>query len=442
VKLPTVGGAAGRVRPGTFGRQLAVLMSGTALAQAVTILSAPVLSRLFTPEHFGIFTFYSSIVSVLAILAGGRYEIAVVLPDQDDEAANVLGVSFLLTAAVAIASGLGLALLLMADSSWTRQIDASWLIWIPASVFAMGAYQCFNYWSTRRQTFRRQSVSQMVRSGGVTGTQLTTGMAGWGGAGLIMGQLAGQWLAMIVLAYQTWREDGRRIVSALSMSGMKRAFKAYKQFPLYNLPQSLLNSLSQQAAPVMLAFFYGAAAAGLYGLALRLLQMPIQVISQSIRQVYLRRSSAAYNAGGRQFPLYAKTTAALAVVGIAPVCLLVLWGPEILAVVLGEQWREAGEYARWMVLWLYLAYLNPPAYVTAQVLNRQKLILGFEIAMTTVRTLALWYGFTTGSALTGIMLFSLTGVLFQTGLIIGMGLIAKRSDLKRMYTIASEVDEG
>jgi len=442
VKLPLSGSAAGRIRIGTFGKQLAVLMSGTALAQAVTILSAPVLSRLFTPEHFGVFTFYSSIVSVLAIMAGGRYEIAVVLPDREEEAANVMGLSMLLTAAVAVTSGLALALLLLADSSWTQQMDASWLLWIPASVFAMGVYQSCSYWSTRRQTFKRQSISQMVRSGGVTGTQLSTGLAGLGGAGLIMGQLAGQWLAAIVLAWQTWREDGRRIADGLSWSGMKRALAAYKQFPLYNLPQSLLNSLSQQAAPFMLAMYYGAAAVGLYGLALRLLQMPIQVISQSIRQVYLKRASAAHNGGGRQFPLYAKTTAALAAVGLVPVCLLVVWGPDVLAVVLGEAWREAGEYARWMVLWLYCAYLNPPAYVTAQVLGRQRLILGFEIAMTAMRTLALWYGFTAGSALTGIMLFSLTGVVFQLALVAGVGLIAKRTDGRRNTLLASEVDEG
>jgi len=442
VKLPLSDNAAGRIRLGTFGKQLAVLMSGTALAQAVTILSAPVLSRLFTPEHFGVFTFYSSIVSVLAIMAGGRYEIAVVLPEREEEAANVMGLSMLLTAAVAVTSGLALGLLLMADSAWTQQMDAAWLLWIPASVFAMGVYQSCSYWSTRRQTFRRQSISQMVRSGGVTGTQLSTGLAGLGGAGLIMGQLAGQWLAAAVLAWQTWREDGRRIAGGLSLSGMKRALAAYKQFPLYNLPQSLLNSLSQQAAPFMLAMYYGAAAVGLYGLALRLLQMPIQVISQSIRQVYLKRASAAHNGGGPQFPLYAKTTAALAAVGLAPVCLLVVWGPEVLAVVLGEAWREAGEYARWMVLWLYCAYLNPPAYVTAQVLGKQRLILVFEIAMTAMRTLALWYGFTEGSALTGIMLFSLTGVAFQLALVAGMGWIAKRTDGRRNTLLASEVDEG
>ncbi len=407
-------------------------MSGTALAQAVTILSAPVLSRLFTPEHFGLLTLYSSIISVMAILASGRYEIAVVLPDKDEEAANVMGVSMLLTLAVSFAAGAGLALLFLTDSPWTQAIDSLWAVWIPASVLAMGGYQCLNYWSTRRQTFRRQSVSQMVRSGGVTGTQLSTGLAGWGGAGLIMGQLAGQWLATLMLGYQTWREDGRQIKGSLNWSGMKQAFAKYKQFPLFNLPQSLLSSLSQHAAPVMLAFYYGAAAAGLYGLALRLLQVPIQVISQSIRQVYLKRASTVHNAEGRLFPLYAKTTAGLALVGIAPACLIAVWGPEILAVVLGEQWREAGEYARWMVLWLYCGYLNPPAYVTAQVLNKQKLILVFEIAMTAVRTLALWYGFTTGSALTGIILFCLSGVVFQTGLIIGMGWIASRSDRKRM----------
>ncbi|CAM4411217.1 lipopolysaccharide biosynthesis protein [Paenibacillus tarimensis] len=439
MRTPLAGNAAGRLKMGSFGKQLAVLMSGTALAQVITILSAPVLSRLFTPENFGVFTFYSSIISVLSIVAGGKYEIAVVLPEKDEDAVNVMGLSIMLAFITSLLSALLLGGAMWVNAPITAQMDTWWLLWIPASILAIGIYQSCNYWSTRQKTFRRQSVSQVVRSVGVSGTQLSTGFAGLGGAGLILGQLLGQWVATMTLFVQTWREDGKAIRDKLSMKKMLASIKTYKQFPLFNMPQAFINAMSQQMAPFLLAAYYGSAAVGLYGLSLRLLQMPINVISQSIRQVYLKRASDVFNRKGKQFPLYVKTILSLGAVGILPVCILVVWGPELFAVILGEQWREAGEFARWMILWLYLVYLNPPASVTAQVLNLQQLVLVFEVFLFAARFLALWLGFVYGTALTSIVYYSLTGVLFQMTLIAGMGWFAYRHD-KQIKQQLKEVD--
>ena len=65
-------------------------MTGIAISQAIPIAISPILTRLFTPNDFGIFALYLSIVSIISIVATGRYELAVILPDNDKDAIHIV----------------------------------------------------------------------------------------------------------------------------------------------------------------------------------------------------------------------------------------------------------------------------------------------------------------------------------------------------------------
>ncbi|WP_219835799.1 lipopolysaccharide biosynthesis protein [Paenibacillus sp. R14(2021)] len=429
-------------RVNTFGKQLTVLITGSVASQIILFLSAPVIARMFSPTDYGVFTFYSSMISILSMITGGKYEIAIVLPDSDEEAANVMGLSMLSVLAVT-----GFAAVLFAFfGEWFMGMfgadsDPLWLIWIPIGMLAVGWYQSCNYWSTRKKTFKRQSISQILRSTTVSGIQLSTGFSGIHAVGLILGQLGGQVIATSALMYQTWKEDGKMILSQLRWAKIKAASIRYKQFPLFNMPQTFLNALSNQMAPFLLAMYYGSAVVGFYGVSLRLLQQPITIISQSVRQVYLKRASEVHNKGQRLFPVFMKTTAALFAIGIVPTLIIMIWGPELFKLLLGEKWGLAGEYARWMVLWLFFAYLNPPASVTAQVLERQKSMLVFEVFLFSARWLSLWLGYELGDNMTSIICFSLTGALFQLIYIAGIGAMCFRSRMPQVE-IADQYPES
>ena len=56
-----------------------VLVSGTVLAQLIPILLQPILRRIYTPEQFGLFAVYSSIFSMLVVVAAGKYETTIVV---------------------------------------------------------------------------------------------------------------------------------------------------------------------------------------------------------------------------------------------------------------------------------------------------------------------------------------------------------------------------
>src|SRR5450759_598427 len=76
-------------------RSASVLITGTVIAQLISILLQPVLRRFFSPETFGTYSVYLSIVGIITVISSLRYDDAIVLPKNDKESANVLFLSLI-----------------------------------------------------------------------------------------------------------------------------------------------------------------------------------------------------------------------------------------------------------------------------------------------------------------------------------------------------------
>jgi len=66
-----------------FVRSVSVLVGGTAGAQILLVLAAPLLTRLYTPEDFGLLAVYASLLALIGVISSLRYELAIPLPEDD-----------------------------------------------------------------------------------------------------------------------------------------------------------------------------------------------------------------------------------------------------------------------------------------------------------------------------------------------------------------------
>ena len=71
----------------TFADNVLTIAGGTTLALGVSVLASPITSRLFGPEAFGLAALFQSGAAMLAAIACLRYEMAIVLPKKDEDAA-------------------------------------------------------------------------------------------------------------------------------------------------------------------------------------------------------------------------------------------------------------------------------------------------------------------------------------------------------------------
>jgi len=156
-----------------FSRNVLTLMTGTTIAQAIPIAISPILTRIYTPEDFGVFALYMSIASIVAVVATGRYELAIMLPKKDEDALNIIALSMIIAFFVSFITFLIVFLFNAQITSLLGNPEISnWLYFIPITVLLTGIYQSFNYWSNRKKQYRRLATSRVIQSGTTATTNL------------------------------------------------------------------------------------------------------------------------------------------------------------------------------------------------------------------------------------------------------------------------------
>ena len=79
-----------------YSQNVLILMMGTTLSQAIPVVITPILTRIYTPEDFGIYAIFVAIITILGSIVSGRYELAILLPERDDDAINIFALGLLI----------------------------------------------------------------------------------------------------------------------------------------------------------------------------------------------------------------------------------------------------------------------------------------------------------------------------------------------------------
>ena len=398
-------------------RSVGVLAAGTAVSQLIAFAVAPLLGRLYTPADFGLLGVFVSVASMAAVVVTLRLDLAVVVPESDDEAMDVVGVGVLATAAMTVLSAV---LVLLGGETLGRLLGEPGVVpllaFIPLYLGATGVYQMLTFWSTRTSHFLRLSVTELLRATSVAAVQTAGGYLRSGAVGLALGQVTGQVVAAASLITRVARSDAALFTRRWNVATVRTVVGAFKSFVVFGTPQALVNAVNQGLPAFVLTVTFDAGIAGHYLMAQKLLAAPISLLGRSTRQVLYPQLSRAM-ADGSALRVALRATLLLAVISAVPVALITAAGPAIYQFVLGREWLLAGEFSRYLVLWLAVAFVNIPSVSLVPLLEMQRWHASYEVVYLFARLAALLVGGSTGDPLTGILLFSLVGVAFNLVLI-------------------------
>lgn len=285
-----------RLKPRSeFSRNVLTLMTGTTIAQAIPIAISPILTRIYTPEDFGVFALYMALSSILSVVATGRYEMAIMLPKKDEDAINIVVLSIVISFFVSF-------ILLIIVSVFNSQITnllgnpeiSNWLYFIPVTVLLTGIYQSFNYWSNRKKQYKRLATSRVIQSSAASATNLGMGFGGFGTSGLVYGQLLGQSIAAGVLGKIIYKED-KNIFDKITKIKVLILAKKYIDYPKKSSIGAFFNTIAYQAEILFLSIFYSAYFLGLFYFVNKFINIPKQFLASSIWQVFLSNAGNEIN---------------------------------------------------------------------------------------------------------------------------------------------------
>jgi len=399
-------------RKTSFAGDVLKLVTGTTFAQLLAILAAPILTRLYAPDAFGVLTLFVSITGILGVIACLRYELSIMLPEKDEEAANLLGVSL---AFVILISALTIPLVWLGKGPVIRWLNAPGLapyLWlVPVMVFIHGIFLALNYWNSRTKHFGRLSIARVTSSLTTVTGKLGAGLMGYAVAGtMISATVAGQAVATSVLGGQIWRDDREIFLKSIRWKEMRKGIVRHKKFPLLSSWSSLMNTISVQLPPLLLAFFFSSTIVGFYALGYRLLSMPMSLIGSSIAQVFFQRAAEAKKRGTLH-SVVRNTFIRLIALGAFPLILIMIGGKDFFSVIFGSQWAEAGIYAQILAPWILLVFFSSPISTLFSVLEMQGAGLFFNSMLLITRVASLVIGGLTGSILLALLLYAGTGTV-------------------------------
>ena len=408
-------------------RSTGELLLGNLIAQIILVVSAPILTRLYAPEEYGVLGTYSALVMVLSVIATLRYELAILLPQQDEEAEQLTIMASALTVTMSLIIGVILwGIAVGVDPPWLRPLRP-YIGLLTLSILFYGLAQIFTHRMMRRQQFRLQMHSSWVQALTYVMIQLGGGMLRAGTVGLLVGQLAGQVASAMMLGRTlSYRRTGRRQLHEL--------VHQYRHLPLYNMPTTLIYTLQTQLPILLVASLYTAKEAGWLVLSLRVVGTPVQMLSTSLGRVYLGRAAELVRQSPETFQtLVLRTLKKLSLIAVMFTLLLAAVAPKLFAWVFGNDWRPSGEYLQVLAPMLLVNILVFPLYHTLTVLNRSDLLLGVEVLRIALVFVSFWLPAILGQSLqVALWAYSASYVLTQL-LLMGLIIRASRKPGSRGY---------
>jgi O-antigen/teichoic acid export membrane protein len=392
----------------TFSAHVKTLLRGTIGAQAILAITAPLLTRLYSPSEFGSYAVLSSAALVLVTISSLRYEVTIPLA-TDRREASALAVGSVLVAAV-FSVILAPAAWAVADSELFASGISSPLAatYISLAVLSLSVYQVFVYWDIRIERYDRVSASRLIQSGLQAIASVLLGLRLAGAGGLVVGDLVGRTGSMLSLAGSCVRD-----IDVRAWRLTRRLFGRYRRFASYGASAALLNALSLQVPTLLLSVLSSAALVGQYALSYRFLALPTFLVGQTIGQVYLGRVSRASD-----LKATASLTSALAVRlfagGLPTFLYLGIAGSAIFPLIFGDDWVKAGIFAQLMAPWCLMWFVASPLSGILIAREWQGVSLLITIVELILRVTALVAGTALGGPAVGIALLSLAGFLTST----------------------------
>ena len=378
-------------RIGPHGKRALTLVSGTSAAQFIPLAIAPVLTRLYSPEDYGILAVFGSIVAILTAVAAGRYTVAIMLPDNDRDAVQVTGLALFLAAVVS-------ALLLLLVPVTLRFLGGlgmihdlgNWLYFVPVAVFLGSMLESLGYFSLRKDKVSQIAKANVLKTAISGGTQVSLGFLGAGPAGLLGGFLLG----LVTGNFRLIRiyMDSLRAFR-LRWLQMKSMAAKYSNFPKYDLWGNLANVVGYNVITLGIGLIYAYHALGQYALAYRSASLPSALVGVALGQVYLREAARRVHSPVLALSAFNRTLKILAVVSVVPMVVIALWGPGLFGLIFGQEWRLAGTYAAAMTPLVWARFVSSPLSSVFYIYGKQRNLLLFQTTLLTITTVMMALAF-------------------------------------------------
>lgn len=356
----------------TLIKNIAVISGGTAIGQAINAIFSPIITRIYTPEEYGLLSVFSSVLLIFSF-SSFKYEMAIPIAEKKEEADILVNLSIIILTIVSFITAL---LLLLFSDVVLALLNAEQMIeyrlLIPLGIFLQGIYIIFRQWMFRIKNFKVVSSTKVTQNLYGNITKVLAGLLNFGGFGLIIGRIVSE-SAGIISFLKKYRKTNKKRAN-INFIKMKNVAIKYRDFPFFQATSTAVIHFRNQVPILFLAPLYGPEIVGLYGLANTIIKIPMTLIGQSVMDVFFAEVASIGTSNPRKIEsLSNDLLKKLIIVGIVPILVLFFSGPTLFSLVFGEQWIQSGVFARYLSIYIFSNLIFSPISKIFEVFRTQKI---------------------------------------------------------------------
>ncbi|MBR4505834.1 MAG: oligosaccharide flippase family protein [Bacteroidales bacterium] len=393
--------------------EAATLVGGKVAAQGIALAAYFALTRLFSPDDYGLYNIFYSYIEVLIILSTCKYELAAIVASDEREASAVERFALRLNTIVSLTL-LTVALILWLTGALPGNFDQlGWMVLlIPPMVFFGGTSRIYSNLYNRFYRYTQIAISDNVGAGTGALTKIVFGLLGITSAGLPLGAVLGQ--AATNINYRL--HLGRLGLPDTTKAESKAAAHKHFNFPLYVATKDFMNTFSANLPFLWASAYFDRAEIGLFGLALTFTMQPVSLLSSAFERVLYARTAEAVRERRSIAHTISRFCLLLAVTAMAACVLAWFFAEPIFTFCFGERWQGSGIYVRSLLPWAFIGLCSTSLMFVSNVFSTQRIELYFNIAMLLLRAAAIYTGIRMGSFLLAIRMYALASAITHAAL--------------------------
>lgn len=380
------------------------LITGTVFSQAILLIASLVLTRIYTPTEFGYFSTIINIVFLLTINGSLRYQLSIVIAEDDITARYMGTLSFWIVVAQ-------LFMLAFATLVFVNYFDLgpysniTWLFLGLTLFLIVSINQILHQIRLRSEDFKRMSEAKIFDAVGSSIMQVV--LSSFGVIGLLSGKLVGAIVAFAFLHQPKWLHN-HQVTNALDQPILSSLAWRYREFPIYSAPAALLNSSGARVPAIYFALAFGASYAGLFVIAQKIVSTPISMLGVAISDLVFQGSVRAGKIGQLD-KYFAKIFNRTIVSTFAVASIFYFLIPYLFSVLLPEDWHEAGTMAVVLLPLFATQFVLTCISKVLVTIEKQKASLFLQLLFLVSKLAPLFFGFLTDLSFTEtLVLFCIT----------------------------------
>ncbi len=374
-----------------FLKDAGIGVSGNAIAQLISVLSIPLITRVYSPEDYGVFTSMLSIALILVPIASFRFNVAILLPKRDE---NAIAVFLLAYASVILLTMITSLLVIIATNtqitpeSWRPEGREQLVLILPMVLLIAGMTQVNHYWAIKSKNYKAIALARVLETLTDRGSALVSGLFyGPGLAFLLVARCAGAMAAWFTLFFLVVKGDLNKIASYASLQTSIKQSKRYRSVAFFSSVSQLMDALGRNLPIIIMVFYFDAKEIGYFALAFQIVNMPMVLLGESISSVFMRHCVDKRDKTDKLKKYIFILAAATLILAIPVGSVFFVFGEQIFAMVFDDGWAYAGKLAAILFLAVPFMFIHRIASVLFDVLEISKYRVIFDVTLLIIKIL-------------------------------------------------------